>query len=280
MKDFRPMLAATLEDVNALDFPLLASYKLDGIRCVITEHGPRTRSLKHIPNEHISRILAKLPFGLDGELIVIDTGFRGTSSAIMTYAGEPNFTYYIFDDFSNPDLQFHERLITASQKCSPPAKALLQYPINSVDDVLNLYDQALTEGFEGLILRDPSAPYKYGRSTLSQQWMLKLKPWVDEEATVIAVEEEQANDNEPTINALGLQTRSSHQENKIGKARVGALVVESHNRKFSVGTGFTEQERIDLWQSPPIGKVIKFKYLKVGGYDLPRHPVFLEFVTT
>ena len=57
----KPMLAVEAEDFEALTYPLLASYKLDGIRCLITVDGPRTRSLKPVPNKYIAGKLADLP---------------------------------------------------------------------------------------------------------------------------------------------------------------------------------------------------------------------------
>lgn len=35
MNKFRPMLATACEDISAIKYPVLASLKLDGIRCVI-----------------------------------------------------------------------------------------------------------------------------------------------------------------------------------------------------------------------------------------------------
>src|SRR5690606_8348078 len=80
--------------------------------------------------------------------------------------------------------------------------------INNEAELLDYERVTVDAGFEGLILRDPNGPYKYGRSTAREGWMLKLKRFKDSEAEVIGVEEEMHNGNEAKVNALGLTERS------------------------------------------------------------------------
>ena len=113
MIDFRPMLAATAPDMTKLKFPLYASPKLDVVRCVIRDGVAVSRSLKPIPNEHVQRALSALPDGLDGELIASSaTGrnvFTARQSAVMRKAGQPDFTFHVFDTVS--DGAFEGRLV-------------------------------------------------------------------------------------------------------------------------------------------------------------------------
>jgi hypothetical protein len=56
----RPMLSgtATDSDLDNLEWPMLCSPKIDGIRCIMHPHlGPVTRSFKLLPNNHIRDIL-------------------------------------------------------------------------------------------------------------------------------------------------------------------------------------------------------------------------------
>ena len=48
---------------------------------------------------------------------------------------------------------------------------------------------------------------------------------------------------------------------------------------FSVGSGFTDAQRLDFWRNAEslIGKVIKYKSFTVGVKDKPRFPIFLGF---
>ena len=279
----KPMLAVEAEDFEALTYPLLASYKLDGIRCLITEDGPRTRSLKPVPNKHIAALLAKLPVGLDGELVVLkdngDVDFRATTSAVMSHDGEPKFEYRVFDLF-NVEAGFSKRQIklysyqVRFDNEYPWVQIVDQEIIVDAKGITDMFTKAIAEGYEGLIVRCPKAPYKFGRATLKSQWMLKVKPWKDAEATIIGVVEACENTNEATTNELGRTKRSSAKAGKVPKGTLGSLIVESPKWRtsFEIGTGFDDEERLALWKDPNIiGKLVRFSYVDAGGYDVPRH---------
>jgi DNA ligase-1 len=150
----------------------------------------------------------------------------------------------------------------------------------------------LPAGAEGAVTRDPRGLYKFGRATEKQQWMLKVKPFVDAEAVVVAVEELMHNENEPETNQLGRTRRSSHKEGKVGGGKLGALRVVALSHwdqdlnhisdsapRFRIGTGFTDADRKLLWaqRDELFGRIVKYKSMKVGAKDAPRHPVFLGF---
>ena len=88
-----------------------------------------------------------------------------------------------------------------------------------------------------------------------------------------------ANLNEATVSETGRTKRSSHKANKVGRSDLGALIVEWRDVVFNIGTGFTDAERAELWakRDELCGRVVKFKYFPVGGYEAPRHPVFAGF---
>lgn len=66
-KKFRPMLSATVTEVAALRFPLLASHKLDGIRALVLGGVVVSRNLKPIPNRHVQALFGRREYeGLDG----------------------------------------------------------------------------------------------------------------------------------------------------------------------------------------------------------------------
>ena len=71
MSTFKPLLAYTVKNPDALRFPVLVSPKLDGIRCVIHNDQPVSRTLKPIPNRFIQSELGFYP-PFDGELMVGD----------------------------------------------------------------------------------------------------------------------------------------------------------------------------------------------------------------
>lgn len=278
---FRPMLASPA-DLKMLRFPLLGSPKLDGIRALKYRGRLLSRTLKNIPNLHVRKAAEGWADGLDGELIVGDPTdkdvYRNTVSGVMAAAGVPNFTYWIFDiherDGRYADI-LHELQLHSTAHAS--IAVLPQKLLSSVDDVLQYEDERVNEGYEGVILRDPSAPYKFGRSTAREGYLLKLKRFEDSEAEILDVIEEMHNGNEATTNELGRTKRSSHQENKTGKSRMGALLVRDTKTgvEFQIGTGFTDADKQWFWLNDVRGRLVKYKFFAVGVKDKPRHPVYL-----
>ena len=112
---FKPMLAATLENVSQLRFPLLASAKLDGLRCVLMNGVAYSRNLKPFRNAYVQEQLSHIAhYDLDGELIVGAPNqghvLGRTQSGIMSRAGEPDFTFHVFDRFTDAMLPFAMRV--------------------------------------------------------------------------------------------------------------------------------------------------------------------------
>jgi len=165
-------------------------------------------------------------------------------------------------------------------------------PIESLSQLLEYEAKCIAEGYEGICFRDPNSPYKYGRSTLREGWLIKMKRFVTEEAVIIGVEEEMANNNPIVLGTTGYAERSSHKANMSGKGRMGALeciLLTDHakmragsdvgDRVFNVGTGFTGMQRQNMWdcRESLIGRIITIKHMPHGAKDLPRIPVFVGF---
>ena len=55
----RPMLAETVEDVNSINYPVLVSPKLDGIRILKIDGNIVTRKFKPLPNTYTRQWLEK-----------------------------------------------------------------------------------------------------------------------------------------------------------------------------------------------------------------------------
>lgn len=149
---------------------------------------------------------------------------------------------------------------------------------------LESYEECCTKhGYEGVMLRAPEGPYKQGRSTAKEGYLLKLKRFEDAEATIVGFEERMHNANEATKDERGYTKRSSHQENKVGTGTLGALIVRGvtafEGIEFNIGTGFDDEQRQDFWanREAMLGETVKFKFFEVGVKDAPRHPVFLGF---
>ena len=281
----KPMLAVKFVEDKA-DYPYLLSPKIDGIRGVIHHGAVVSRSMKSLPNRHLQEKFGQDTLsGLDGEFVNGDPTdpdcFRKTMSIVMSH-DKPidDISFLVFDYIYGVEvyirraLRFNDVGFSVNNIMVVP-----QHVVGDIDEVLHWEKNYLSMGYEGVILRDPLATYKYGRSTMKEGKLIKVKRFLDSEAIVVDMEELLHNNNEAKINELGLTARASCKENKSKAGTMGALVVEDINTgvRFNIGTGFTAKERYDIWVDNPIGKLVKYKHLPIGSKDKPRHPVFLGF---
>ncbi|MCA8314715.1 ATP-dependent DNA ligase [Burkholderia multivorans] len=298
---FKPMLAATLTKPELIKFPVWASPKIDGIRCVIFDGAAYSRSLKPIPNPYVQEVttlFARWLEGYDGELVVgspTDPNcMQNTTSGVMKKSGEPDFTFYVFDRVA--DCSFDARQTILEDDFKALYRLYPELDVRLVPQVLcashaDLDENEarwLAEGYEGMMIRSPDGKYKFGRSTEREGGLVKVKRFTDAEAIVIGFEEEMHNANEATRNATGRTERSTAQAGLVGKGTLGALRVvmpvdsrfpDSPSVVFSIGTGFTAAQRRDYWQDREslVGRIVKFKHFDHGTVDAPRHPVFIGF---
>jgi DNA ligase-1 len=283
MKNFEPMKAAQCDDIAKLRFPLIATPKIDGIRCLVVNGVAVSRTMKPIRNRFIQSLIGKEEFnGLDGELVVGDN-FQDSTSGIMSADGEPDFRYMVFDRWDHQYVAYQTRvgmLDNVYVRESDHIQILEPYLIESHDDLTEYYDLCLTQGHEGVMVRDPMGGYKYGRSTFKEGWLIKLKPFVDDEAVVVGFTEQMHNANAAELDAFGRTKRSSHKANQVGKNTLGTLIVEHKTfGRFELGTGFNDALRAKVWGAPEkyLGELAKFRYQAIGIKDKPRIPVFLGF---
>ena len=296
----KPMLAATAAKIEDITLPTFASFKLDGVRCNLQDGNVLSRSLKEIPNVSIQERLREFAYSegnyADGEITVGPPNdpkvYLNTVSAVMKKGGEPAFVFRMFDNFLRPDIPFEQRAdyVKAiaeqanSSRFAQQGMEVVAHPqalIHTYQGLLEFEEVALALGYEGLILRHPRGKYKYGRSTLKENGMVKLKRFVDAEAKIIGVEELMHNDNEAFENELGHTARSTNSENLRPGGVLGALVVEDLDTgvTFKIGTGYDGGMRAVLWASREglPGKIVKYKHFPIGAKTAPRHPVFLGF---
>ena len=290
----RPMLATNVpENLNTLPYPLMASPKLDGIRCIVKDGVALSRTLKPIRNRYIQSLLGRSDLnGFDGELVVGDPNasdcMRVTNSGVMSADGEPAFTYHVFDLWNRPGIQYRHALhqLETIAKGQPNISVLPQRRVHNSSDLEALERHFLDDGYEGLIVRREDGQYKFGRSTKKEGYLLKVKRYRQDEATVVGYEPLYRNENDPELDALGYTKRSTHKDGKVELPLLGALVVEGwhptlHDIRiaFKIGTGFTLAERERLWTAREdlIGQYVSYKYFPLGSKDRPRHPVFVVF---
>ena len=277
-KIVKPMLAGKCTDTSALDYPVFATPKLDGVRCLTVDGQAMSRTFKHIPNKHIYKLVSALPDGLDGELMCDGQPFSMITGNVMREDGESDFFYAVFDYYS--DKPYVERMAALKTlKCPKFVRKILPVEIKNEKELLEYETKCLSEGYEGCMVRAPNSPYKAGRSSEKEQFLLKIKRFADSEAEILEVVEKMTNDNVAEKDAFGRTKRSSAMDGLTPAGTMGALKVKDVKSgiEFSIGSGFNDEFRAEVWANKKkyLGQIVKYKSQEIGAKDAPRFPVYL-----
>lgn len=285
MTSFKPMLACS-KPILAADatFPVYAQPKFDGIRCtVLPELGPVSRTLKPIPNDFIRAALdTTTALHHDGEIVTYTDGrpdeLNTVQSKVMAKDGEPDFVYHTFDHVAVPEDPYEKRFARIAFGSKSPL-----YKMTTLADLDRYENEMVVAGWEGVILRKPGSPYKFGRSTMREGTLLKMKRFHDSEAAVVGFVELTTNTNEQTRDELGHAKRSKAKSGMVPAGTLGALKMRWDNGRelveFELGGGFTEKQRQEIWdaQDDHMGKPVTFKFQRIGPKGAPLLPVFKAF---
>lgn len=192
---------------------------------------------------------------LDGELWMGRGTFDELSGTVRQQTPDDalwrKVRYMVFD-MPVPDLTFDERLARLTQLITEQGidqlQLVKQYKVNNEQALMDDLEQVVARGGEGLMLHRGTSRYRAARS----DDLLKLKTYEDAEAVVIA----------------HLPGKGKYQ------GMMGALLVEMPDqRRFKIGTGFSDAQRAD---PPPIGSTITYKYFGKTSTQLPRFASFLR----
>lgn len=225
------------------------SEKLDGVRGywdgnnLLSRNGyllsPPDYFTQHFP-----------PFAIDGELFSQRNQFEKISSIVRSEQdmGWHQLKLYVFDvPHQEGDLATRLQYLAKylEQYPSPYIEIIEQIPIQNQQHMQDFLTQIEQLNGEGIVIRDPQAPYIAGRNNR----ILKLKSYLDEECTVIA-----------------------HHQGQGQFAQVlGSLTCENHRGQFKIGSGF---KLIDRQNPPAIGSVISYKYRGLTNSGKPRFATY------
>jgi DNA ligase 1 len=280
----KPFLAATCEDLSKLkNYPYVVSPKLDGVRCLTTASGPVSRKLISVPNTHIREKLLKLPAGYDGEI----TGgfFDDTTSLFRTVNKVAPFVYHVFDVVSlvGGILERTSQLKPMDLGDNCLMVVVPQLIINNYQQLIEYENLAVARGYEGIMIRSPSAKYKFGRSTRKEEALMKFKRWMDDDAVIIGRTPRLKNNNPQVRDELGNAKRSKHKTNLEPQDILGALLCSFNGHNFDIGSGFDDETAMRLWKMPSEELYtynVKFKYKALTKDKVPLFPVYLGLRTT
>jgi DNA ligase-1 len=230
------------------------SEKLDGVRAIWDGKTLRFRSGNPVPAPRW--FLDALPAQpLDGELWLGRGSFDQVSAIVRRQTPDDaewrRVRYMVFELPDTPG-SFSERVeqikaVIAAAK-QPWLQAVPQFRLPDTVALQKKLRDIVRSGGEGLMLHRADAAYETGRSSV----LLKLTPWLDAEATVVA-----------------------HLPGKGKYAGLtGALQMEMPDgRRFALGSGLSDALRRN---PPPVGTLITYRYRELTKNGMPRFPRYLR----
>lgn len=270
--EFPCMLASGYEEklVNKITFPAYAQLKLDGMRATMVvvdgnvdvySRNGKLLNMHDALSEAIESLFLNY-FAIDGELLVMNEdgtmADRKTGNGILNKAVKGTMSveeskmikFVVFDLIPLDDFRKekcvhsyearYQSLKYIFSQMKKPAKEKLElvktWEVDSAAGAVTVFLNALERGEEGIILKDKSGIWENKRS----KSQIKFKAEQDCDLLCVGVDEGTGKN--------------------VG--RMGALVLESADGviKVSVGTGFSDEDRINLWKNKPIDKVVAIGY--------------------
>ena len=258
----RPMLAAELGFFGP-KFPVLATPKIDGFRFLKVGGKALTRSMTPVRNQHVRRwIENNLPDGVDGE-ITVDRTFSAAQRALGQEGGFPDFHLWIFDWVMDGNLAelYHaraDRMRLAKNNLLRPGRGGVITVLDPVrienEELLESYEaHCLAIGYEGVMLRDPNGPYKCGRSTEAEGYLLKMKRFIDAESVIVGTFE------------------------SVNRGQLGGFeLADGRHDSFRVkARGIADLAQAWVDRESYIGRRIKYRFQPVGTTNAPRFPIMV-----
>lgn len=253
--------------------------KLDGLRCIAVKHNGivtlHTRNGNVIDTlDHVKREIEELPFDdivLDGE--AMGKSWEHSASVVMSSKSRKDTSelyYNVFDVVTYNEWIEQRSMTIFAQRRALLEKVTSQLPIkaktrrvpqiacDSDETLIECYERFLSEGYEGVMVKDYDAVYCFGRSDAIQ----KLKPEVTHEGTIVGWFKGRDN---------------TRHENGFG----GFIVLLENGVTSRVGSGFSDTERESIMRDGPdtlIGSICECKSqppLTPDGHM--RFPVFKRF---
>lgn len=263
VNEYPCMLCSQFEEklVNKLSFPASVQLKMDGMRFnAIVKAGKvefRSRNGKEINllgnlEQEFLKLAGNVNCVFDGELVVSDKGVlldRQTGNGILNKAVKGTiidleahkvhatiWDLIPYEDFVKGVSHFrYDVRFGTLRSMQLPAKIHLveQTMVDNFEQAKEIFEKYLSEGQEGIILKDMSGIWEDKRS----KTQIKMK-----------------GELECDLKIVGIQEGTGKYEGKVG-----AYLVESSDGivKVGVGSGFTDEQRENR---DVIGKIVALKY--------------------
>lgn len=287
-KPFKPM-GAVMWEPEQCTFPKMASLKRDGIRVEIINGDLFAKSMKPLRNKnlrtHFQALLdlhALTGIVFEGEIYSHECKFKDIQSVVNS-EDKPIPTHFGFHAFdtAEEDKNMLQRYLSQVEHLSGVENCFVavQSWVESLEQVEEMFQKALADGYEGLILRDPAGPYKRGKSTVREGYALKVKPFETFDTLVTGVTQRFVNTNESQTNELGQSFKRNTKADKAPTGIASALETEYNGHPIKVVLTGDEDFRREVWENREhyIGKCFEWKGMVVGSKNVPRHPNFIRW---
>ena len=241
------LLLKVYKDQNVTGWVM--SEKLDGIRAYWDGKNLISRGGKiiHAPKWFIKDYPS---FPIDGELWTKRKDFEHISSIVRDKKPSLEWREITHNIFEVPHAKgnLFERLAKVKPYQSSIIKVIPQIYIKNKAHMQEFLKEVESKGGEGIVVRDPHAPYIDKRTSKA----LKVKSFLDTECEVIAIN----------------QGKGKY------KDMMGSLTCQLKDKTvFKIGSGFSDKQR----KNPPkVGSIVTFKYKELTKYGKPRFPVFMR----
>ncbi len=266
---FEPMLAHKWQDFiknRTIQFPVYSQPKLDGIRCIIKIDGMWTRNGKPILSAtHIYESLKPLfeinpDLIFDGELYADKFAYDFNAICSLVKKTKPTLEdlieskekiqYHVYDlpSYNATFLPRYQHLKKLLTNYHPSIIVVETDQVDNLNDIQGYYEDYVSAGYEGQMIR-LDALYENKRS----KSLLKNKCFIDEEYTIIDIEEGNGN--------------------KAGM--VGAFVFKNKDGKvFNASPKFNWEICKQMLKDKQslIGKEATIKYFNLTPDNVPRFP--------
>lgn len=206
----KPMLAKDFNKVanSALEKKWLASRKIDGVRCLMFNNNGEVKTASrggqnydfstiHITkSEQMQKLMKEHPeIILDGELYVHGRPLQYISGLARletdVYSKCEELEYWIYD-IVDPNSTFEDRFAILEDVVTPyleeceKVKMVEHVECEGWSEIKTLHDKYVSEGFEGVVIRNPSKVYGVNKRTND---MIKVKMYKDAEFEITGISE-------------------------------------------------------------------------------------------
>ena len=259
---FQTSVAMNELETDELHFPVIVQPKRDGVRIAMTtENGTTVAITRGGKRLVVSGVQMPANVVLDAELFAPWDQLTSILAGSLTIA-DSDACVYVFDAVTTEqwhtragDTPYAQRLENAARCVAELGSAFVKVfessLVHNAKQLHEHYAQALANGFEGVVVKDPRAAYAFAKVGITKikprhTWKCTVRDW-----------------------AAGSDCRS-----------FGAWVVELNGVETRVGTGYSNAMRDEFLTSNPstyVGRVVEVQGQELTAHGKIRFPSFVRF---